>query len=83
MRAKALGDEAALETAVSFLVKNFKSCMRPAADGSNGMDLEEDEAVPACLADDDSPAVDLIMAVAKRYSQRVGISSKAGEPSTR
>ena len=74
MRAKALGDDQSLETAISFILDNFDTCMTlPRA--VNKLVAESDqggEDIPACLKHDDSPAVDLLLALAKRYVDAVG-----------
>ncbi len=78
VRAKALGDESAVKGAIEFILQNFDDCMAAAKSQDNsecvGANVAEDEddasgddaSVPACLEDDDSPAVDLLVALAKR-----------------
>lgn len=73
VRAKALGDELAVQSAIDFILQNFDDCMASAksSDGLGGVTASENDAlesnlVPACLEDDESPAVDLLLAVAKR-----------------
>lgn len=65
VRAKALGDEAVMETAISFLLGNFYDCMRPAGEADDE-GHEGEGAMLACLADDESPAVDLLVALSRR-----------------
>ena len=77
VRAKALGDDHSLETAIAFVLDNFDKCMSLPR-GVNtilaeGNPREGDEDIPACLKHDDSPAVDLLLALAKRYGQCDGI----------
>lgn len=75
MRAKALGDEDALSSAIDFLLNNFHDCMQPPqpsvelSSTASGFSLEETEGtchVPACLENDASPAVDVLLAMAER-----------------
>lgn len=75
VRAKALGDEDALSSAIDFLLNNFHDCMQPpqpsveVSPTASGCSLEETEGmyhVPACLEDDTSPAVDVLLAMAER-----------------
>lgn len=67
VRAKALGDQDALAAAIDFLLNNFHECMGVTASGrAAGSDGDEAEEVPACLEDDSSPAVDVLVAMAKR-----------------
>lgn len=75
VRAKALGDEPAVQSAIDFILNNFDDCMASAksSDGLEGADAAasekgglESDLVPACLEDDESPAVDLLLALAKR-----------------
>lgn len=70
MRAKALGDDQSLETAIGFILDNFDKCMTlPRALNKLVADSDEggDDMIPACLKHDDSPAVDLLLALAKRF----------------
>ena len=55
-----------METAISFLLANFDACMRPRAEPNGSNTVFEGCCVPACLGDDESPAVDLLIAVADR-----------------
>eukprot|EP00904_Undaria_pinnatifida_P009351 jgi/Undpi1/5546/HiC_scaffold_2.g00823.m1 len=77
VRAKALGDDHSLETAIAFVLDNFDKCMSLPrgvnAILAEGNPREGDEDIPACLKHDDSPAVDLLLALAKRYGQCDGI----------
>lgn len=77
VRAKALGDEPAVQSAIEFILQNFDDCMASAksSDGLEAVDAPENGAlesnlVPACLEDDESPAVDLLLALAKRQVYR-------------
>ncbi|CAN0422524.1 unnamed protein product [Ectocarpus sp. 8 AP-2014] len=82
VRAKAFGDERVLEAAIDYILGHFDSCMaslKPpdglggeAEDG--GDTLGEDPMttlIPACLEDDESPAVDLLLALAKRCTVQI------------
>lgn len=77
VRAKAFGDERVLEAAIDYILGHFDSCMAslkpPDGFGGEAEDgggtLEEDPMttlIPACWEDDESPAVDLLLALAKR-----------------
>lgn len=79
VRAKALGDDHALHSAIDFILQNFDGCMvnsKTPDDSKSGSEdgrLEDEDdpmavSVPACLEDDESPAVDLLLALAKRCS---------------
>lgn len=74
VRAKALGDEPVLAKVIEYILENFEYCMTSvkSTDGSTDSAAEDgalgdDMLVPACLEDDDSPAVDLLLALAQRY----------------
>lgn len=69
VRAKALSDVQSLETAIGFILDNFDTCMTlPRALNKLVTDSDEvGDEIPACLKDDDSPAVDLLLALAKRF----------------
>lgn len=63
-----------MQSAIDFILNNFDDCMASAksSDGLEGADSAsekgglESDLVPACLEDDESPAVDLLLALAKR-----------------
>lgn len=73
VRAKALGDETVLEKVIEYVLEHFECCMTSVKSQDSSTDSAEDGAlgdamlVPACLEDDDSPAVDLLLALAQRY----------------
>lgn len=68
VRAKALAEEEALAAAIDFVLNNFHQCMAHGGDAHHGIASDTDEAaeVPACLEDDQSPAVDVLIAMASR-----------------
>lgn len=62
-----------MQAAIDFILQNFDECMTSAmsSDGLEteaavGRDALESILVPACLEDDESPAVDLLLALSKR-----------------
>lgn len=73
VRAKALGDEPVLEKVIQYILEHFECCMTSVKSPDDSTHSAEDSAlgddilVPACLEDDDSPAVDLLLALAQRY----------------
>ncbi|CAM9098845.1 unnamed protein product [Ascophyllum nodosum] len=76
VRAKALGDEETMETAIAFTLDNFDACMSPREEREckDSCAWLGGDAMPACLADDESPVVDLLLAMAKRCTVTVNAS---------
>ncbi|CAM9161207.1 unnamed protein product [Ectocarpus sp. 12 AP-2014] len=81
VRAKAFGDERVLEAAIDYILGHFDSCMaslKPpdgfrgeAEDGGGTLEDSMTTLIPACLEDDESPAVDLLLALAKRCTVQI------------
>ena len=57
-----------METAIAFTLDNFDACMSPREEREckDSCAWLGGDAMPACLADDESPVVDLLLAMAKR-----------------